>query len=167
MQVFSKHLATIVDSRKSASERGVGRQPGLVAVAQVPERGDNNRLRARGDQLPEGLGEGQVPADEQAQPAEGRVEGDVRIVLGARQVRPLGVPQVLLLVGAGDGAVARDEVGHVVQLLAVLLHDRPRHDAHVELLGQRLVGRQVGLGLRRQGDEFWVVGDPVCEVVFW
>lgn len=44
-------------------------------------------------------------------------------------------------------------------------HDRPRHDAYLELFRQLLVSVQVILPLLAEGHEPRVLGHPVCEVV--
>lgn len=67
-------------------------QPGLITVRQIPERRNDDHLGAGCDQLPEGLREGQVPADQHADLAERRVEGLVRVVQRAGQVRALRMP---------------------------------------------------------------------------
>lgn len=112
-------------------------QPGGAGVAQRPEGRDDDDLGAGGDELAEGLGEGEVPADQQADAAERRVEGAVwRVGGGAGQVRALGVPEVLLLVGGQERAGARDEVRDVDQAaVRALLDDGPRHEVDGELLG--------------------------------
>lgn len=51
-------------------------------------------------------------------------------------------------------------------LLLVRFHDRPRHDAYLELLCQLLISAQVILPLLAEGQESRVLGHPVREVVF-
>lgn len=93
------------------------------AVGQRPEGRHDDHLGAVGDQRPEGLGEGEVPADQQADLAEGRVNRGVRGVQRRRQVRPLRVPEVLLRVLARDGPGVGYECADVDELAVVLLDD--------------------------------------------
>lgn len=51
-------------------------------------------------------------------------------------------------------------------LLPVRFHNRPRHDAYLELLCQLLISVQVVFPLLAEGHELRVLGHPVCEVVF-
>ena len=50
--------------------------------------------------------------------------------------------------------------------IPVRFHNRPRHDAHVELLRQPLISAQVVVPLRAEGEEGRVLGHPVREMVF-
>ena len=144
------------------------------------------------DQLAEGFGEGQVPADEEADGAEGRGDrgvggrgggGEVwafgvpvvgrRLVVGGGGVGVGGgVPEVFLLVTPQDIAFIVDEIRHVDQLVLLLpralmpFDDRPGHDADVVFFCQRLVAAQVGLPLRAEADKVRVGGHPVRQVVF-
>ncbi len=61
----------------------------------------------------------EVPADEQADFAQGGGDGGVRRESGGVQVRAFGVPEVFLGVLPQDGARGGDEVGRVVQFLLV------------------------------------------------
>jgi hypothetical protein len=48
-----------------------------AAILERPEGRDDDGLRAVGDEGAEGFGEGEVPADQQADAAQGRVECEV------------------------------------------------------------------------------------------
>lgn len=95
----------------------VVRQPSRSAIRQRPKGRHNDDLGSSSDELAKGFREGQVPADEQPALAKRCVEGLVRLV-GAtrRQVRPLGVPEILLLVSRKDLAIVGDEVGDVKEV---------------------------------------------------
>lgn len=97
------------------------------------------------------------------------------------QVRPLRVPQVLLLVPPQQRAVRADEVRRVGDALGLRhgggivglgfrrgdrLEDRAGRDGDVELGGERLVPREVRRGLLGRGEEDLAVGLPGREVVF-
>lgn len=88
-------------------------------------------------------------------------------MLGTREVRAFGMPEVLLLIRPCDGAIVRDEIRYVVKLIAVFPDDGAGDDADVEFLCKSLVGIEVGLVLGAEGDETRVVGNPVGEMVFW
>lgn len=45
-------------------------------------------------------------------------------------------------------------------------HNRPRHNAHLELFRQPLISVQVVVPLRAEGEERGVLGHPVREMVF-
>lgn len=135
---------------------------------------DNDDLRPLGDQLPKGLRKRQIPADEHANLPDGRVEHLMGVVARGRQVRPLRVPDVLLAVGAEDLAVVGDEVGRVVEadlfIPGICFHDmalddRPRDEADVQFLSERLVGLQVFLIFAGLYRVCGVVGGPAAEVV--
>ena len=82
-------------------------------------------------------------------------------------MRAFGVPEVLLLIRSYNGAIVRDEIRYVAELIAVFLDDGAGDDADVEFLCKSLVGIEVSLVLGAEGNETWVVGNPVGEMVFW
>lgn len=145
----------------------------VAAVAVEPEGRADDKLCPVGGQRAARLREGQVPADDEADAAKGRVKGRVRRQRVGRQVRPLRVPQVLLLVAAQHGAVGADEVRGVGDALlgrfaigGQRLQDRAGDDGDGELLGEGLVSRQVRRLLLGFGEEDRGVGLPRGEVVF-
>ena len=96
----------------------------LGAVSSHPVRGSNDDLGSSPDELTECFGEGQVPADEDTDGAEGRLDDVVGTwsfislvfcsssrggVHRRRQVRTLRVPEVGLRVGAQDLTRVADE----------------------------------------------------------
>ena len=103
----------------------------------------DSHLRALHDEGSERLRKGDIPADEDANRPEGRLDDDVVLIFPGRgEVRPLGVPEVLLGVGAEDLAGVGDEGRDVVQDFLVRRggrDDRARHDVDLERLGQVLV----------------------------
>lgn len=145
----------------------VHRQPFLRTVLQRPERRHDDQLRPLRNQLPPRLRERQVPADQQPDAAQRRVEDRVRVVRRRRQVVALDrAPQVLLHVPACDGAAGVDEVRDVEELLGrrvgvVELEDRPRDDVDVQVAGEGAVVVEVGLPLAAGGFEVGVLRDPV------
>ena len=85
----------------------VVRQTLLARVRAHPERRDDDQLRALPDQAAEGFGEGEVPADQDADRAERgfddgmRVGGRILVEGGrGRQVWAFRVPEVAFGVGA-------------------------------------------------------------------
>lgn len=80
--------------------QGVPGQAVVGAVCQRPERGDDDDFRAFGDQFAKGFGEGEVPADEETDGAEGRADDFVRGVRGGGEVGTFGMP---LMIGEDSG----------------------------------------------------------------
>lgn len=142
-QVFSKHRAVSVDSRKSASLSGLCARASVDASYRVPsnvshrppphlhttkgeqkkfrrrkrltESRNNNNLRPGSNELAKRLRKRQIPTNQQPDLSDGRIEDRVRVRAGGNEVRPLGVPDVLFAVGAEDAAVGGDEVCRVVE----------------------------------------------------
>jgi hypothetical protein len=113
-------------------------------------RNDHN-LNATRNQLSKRLGKRQIPADEQADFADRRIEDLMRLRSRRGQVCALGVPDILLAVAAEDGAIVGDKVRGVIKDIGVLfscgvlfrvrmlLDECPRDDADLQLLCKGLV----------------------------
>lgn len=81
---------------------------------------------------------------------------------------PFGMPEVLLLVVAQNGAAVGDEVGDVDQFTVVCrLHNRTRDEADIELFGQRTICVTIFSVRGTYFKEFGILRNPVGEMVFW
>jgi hypothetical protein len=89
-------------------------------LIQSPASGHDHNVNSVSSQYPECFGEGEVPAGEQTDPSYWSIDCDM-LVLPARLVCSLGMPEVLLLVGAEDTSIVRDEVCCVEELELSLL----------------------------------------------
>ena len=82
------------------------------------------------------------------------------------------IPEVLLLIPGQYLPLIINEVSNIMQLvlprLSILMHfhNRPRHNAYLELFRQLLISVQVIVPLRTEGEEFGVFGHPIREMVF-
>lgn len=116
----------------------------LSRVTGEPERWTHDDACPVGNERPTCLREGQVPAHDQPHATPGRVERCVRRLRVGREMRPLRVPQVLLLIPRENIALWPDEVACISQRSRrQWLQQRARDDGDAQLLCERLVALQI------------------------
>lgn len=204
--VFSNARAVRMLSTKTTSDEGLCFRPASEQSLRVPgyasasephvpiceiltEGWNNDDLGALRYELSERFRESHIPADEQANLAQGCIDYGMWLSRAARNVCTLrGAPEILLDVGAQDLALVVDKVCNVlvvvirrvaVQCSDSLLPGRrvfrymrshldnsAGHDADLELAGEILVVLEVLLRVRAHLKELWVFRQPVRQVVF-